>query len=118
MTPIRRPLPKDKQSPLQRAKMAERINNRMNSGITRQSRVVPRQTVTEPGPKPAGYGDVPQIRPVSGPPSNAANPGNKISNLVQPMKKGGKVKCMAKGGSASKRADGCATKGKTKGRII
>lgn len=35
------------------------------------------------------------------------------------MKKGGKVKCMAKGGmTASKRADGCATKGKTKGRII
>ena len=37
------------------------------------------------------------------------------------MKKGGTVKKMAKGGSvgsASKRADGCATKGKTKGRII
>ena len=37
------------------------------------------------------------------------------------MKKGGSVKKMAKGGSvssASKRADGCATKGKTKGRII
>lgn len=37
-------------------------------------------------------------------------------------KKGGKVKKMAKGGSvkssASKRADGCATKGKTKGRFI
>jgi hypothetical protein len=36
-------------------------------------------------------------------------------------KKGGDVKKMAKGGSvssASKRADGCATKGKTKGRII
>ena len=37
------------------------------------------------------------------------------------MKKGGAVKKYAKGGSvssASKRADGCATKGKTKGRII
>ena len=34
-------------------------------------------------------------------------------------KKGGTVKCMSKGGStASKRADGIATKGKTKGRII
>ena len=36
-------------------------------------------------------------------------------------KKGGMIKKMAKGGSvssASKRADGCATKGKTKGRII
>ena len=37
------------------------------------------------------------------------------------MKKGGCVKKMASGGkvgSASKRADGCATKGKTKGRMI
>jgi len=32
---------------------------------------------------------------------------------AKPMKKGGMVKS-----SASKRADGCATKGKTKGRII
>ena len=37
------------------------------------------------------------------------------------MRKGGKVKKMAKGGSvssASKRGDGCATKGKTKGRFV
>lgn len=38
---------------------------------------------------------------------------------ISGMKKGGKVKKMAKGGSAaSKRADGCATKGKTKGRFV
>jgi hypothetical protein len=35
------------------------------------------------------------------------------------MRKGGKVKKMAKGGStASKRGDGIATKGKTKGRFV
>ena len=37
------------------------------------------------------------------------------------MKRGGAVKKMAKGGSvssASKRADGCANKGKTKGRFV
>lgn len=35
------------------------------------------------------------------------------------MKRGGKVKKMAKGGStASKRADGCAQRGKTKGRFV
>lgn len=35
------------------------------------------------------------------------------------FKKGGKVKKMAKGGStASKRADGCATQGKTKGKFV
>jgi hypothetical protein len=34
------------------------------------------------------------------------------------FKKGGKVKCMSKGGStASKRADGIAVKGKTRGKI-
>ena len=32
---------------------------------------------------------------------------------------GGKVKKMARGGSsASRRADGCAVKGKTKGRVV
>lgn len=38
----------------------------------------------------------------------------------QGMKKGGKVgcKCMAKGGSASSRADGCAQRGKTRGKIV
>ena len=39
----------------------------------------------------------------------------------QNMKRGGAVKKMAKGGSvssASKRADGCATKGKTKGKFV
>ena len=34
------------------------------------------------------------------------------------MKKGGAVKKMASGGSASSRADGCATKGKTKGAMV
>ena len=34
------------------------------------------------------------------------------------MKKGGRVKKMASGGSASKRADGCAIKGKTRGKIV
>ena len=42
-------------------------------------------------------------------------------NLKLGMKKGGAVKKMASGGkvsSASKRADGCAVKGKTRGRIV
>jgi hypothetical protein len=34
------------------------------------------------------------------------------------MAKGGKVKPKAKGGSVSKRADGCAQRGKTKGRMV
>ena len=34
------------------------------------------------------------------------------------MKRGGAVKKMSSGGSASSRADGCAVKGKTKGRMV
>ena len=34
------------------------------------------------------------------------------------MKRGGKVKKMAKGGSASRRGDGCATQGKTRGKMV
>ena len=45
-----------------------------------------------------------------------------VADVDRPtMRRGGKVKKMAKGGSvssASKRADGCATKGKTKGRMV
>jgi len=41
------------------------------------------------------------------------------ANARLAFKKGGKVKKMAKGGStASKRADGCAVKGKTKGKMV
>ncbi len=44
---------------------------------------------------------------------------NQLAAMQAPrMKKGGKVKKMAKGGSASSRADGCAIKGKTKGRFV
>ncbi len=35
-----------------------------------------------------------------------------------PFKEGGKVKKMAKGGTASKRGDGCAQRGKTKGKMV
>lgn len=40
------------------------------------------------------------------------------TTMGQGMKKGGATKCMAKGGSASKRADGIAQRGKTRGKIV
>jgi len=49
----------------------------------------------------------------------ATRAGMQDDKRMASMKKGGKVKKMAKGGStASKRADGCCTKGKTKGRFV
>lgn len=47
--------------------------------------------------------------------------GNEVADTDTPqttMRRGGKVKKMAKGGSASSRADGIARKGKTKGRMV
>ena len=63
---------------------------------------VPSMTVAAPIPRPI--------------PPSAAGLGS--FQETQGMKKGGRVKKMAKGGSASSRADGCAVKGKTKGRIV
>jgi hypothetical protein len=53
----------------------------------------------------------------------AGKPGDAEEVMVmeagEGMRKGGRVKKMAKGGStASKRGDGCATKGKTKGKFV
>ena len=60
---------------------------------------------------------------VSGTPKTNINVNLIDDKFEKGLKKGGKVKAkkMAKGGSvssASKRADGCAVKGKTKGRMI
>jgi hypothetical protein len=41
-----------------------------------------------------------------------------ILNSGTGKKRGGKVKKMASGGTASKRADGCCVRGKTKGRMV
>mgnify|MGYP003338991766 CR=1 FL=1 len=74
-----------------------------------------------------GSGIGPALLPPGGPGPGGMpmSPGAPVGAAVHPMaaKKGGKVKVkkMAKGGSvssASKRADGIATKGKTKGRYI
>jgi hypothetical protein len=43
--------------------------------------------------------------------------GEALKSLVN-KKQGGSIKKMAKGGTASSRADGCATKGKTRGRMV
>jgi hypothetical protein len=48
-------------------------------------------------------------------------PTTTFGTLIKRKAKGGAVKKMAKGGkvsSASKRADGCATKGKTRGKMV
>jgi len=71
----------------------------------------PPQTVTRPPPMPASSGATaggmgPMNAGMGGRPPSTPNPAM--------MKKGGPVKKMASGGSASKRADGCAQRGKTR----
>jgi len=51
--------------------------------------------------------------------ANKALNGGVTTGILRPgLAKGGAVKKMAKGGSASSRADGCAQRGKTKGRFV
>jgi len=76
-----------------------------------------------PGPMPPNPGPVIN-RPVSRPPTGPMNPGPMPPPPVGGgMKRGGKVKSMSSGGStsksssASKRGDGIAQRGKTKGRM-
>jgi len=57
---------------------------------------------------------MPMRRPM--PPAMPAGDGGMAPPMG--MKKGGSVKKMSSGGSASNRADGCATKGKTKGKQV
>ena len=45
-------------------------------------------------------------------------PSKEVKKFDENYKHGGKTKCMAKGGSASARADGCAIRGKTKGKMV
>ena len=55
---------------------------------------------------------------LGGAPKTSVNVNLVDDKFEKGLKKGGAVKKMAKGGStASKRADGCAVRGKTKGRI-
>ena len=72
-------------------------------------------------PKPASLAPVVSTRPPAPAPTGPMTPvrggGMAPASVATMMKKGGKVKCMAKGGSASKRADGIAKQGKTKGKI-
>jgi hypothetical protein len=63
---------------------------------------MPKKPMMPVAPKPRGPGMAPDESVMPSPPMGGA----------LGMKKGGSV------GSASKRADGCATKGKTKGRMI
>jgi len=64
-----------------------------------------------------GYGDQGQFFGGSGRGGAKPNTDEELTSGKSAMKKGGKVKKMANGGSASSRADGIAVKGKTRGKI-
>ena len=65
-----------------------------------------------------GYGDLGQFAGGSGRGGGAKpNTDEELTSGKSAMKRGGKVKKMANGGSASSRADGIAVKGKTRGKM-
>jgi len=83
--------------------------------LDRQIEMLKRQAAEQAQavPQRSRLGGVPGAMKALGGPQGRANLGG--------MKKGGKVKQMKKGGkvsSCSKRADGCAKRGKTKGRMV
>jgi len=88
-----------KLSPQARQMMAQKL------AMIQAARSAPAPSVPRPA-MPPGAGGPPQMPPpgAGGPP-----PG---------MKTGGAVKAFAKGGSVSSRADGCAQRGKTRGKIV
>lgn len=88
-----------KLSPQARQMLAQKL------AMMQAARRAPAPNVPRPG-MPPGAGGPPQMPPpgAGGPP-----PG---------MKTGGAVKAFAKGGSVSSRADGCAQRGKTRGKIV
>ena len=60
----------------------------------------------------------PVKRGVYDPDSGAPPPQDIDGGSVKPAPKASKPKKMASGGSASSRADGCAQRGKTRGRMV
>jgi len=74
-------------------------------------------------PVTLGVNATPQLGDSTQPQNQPVSPAD-VRNTYSPgMKKGGVVKKMAKGGavkasSASRRGDGCAAKGKTKGSFV
>ena len=61
-------------------------------------------------------GDIGAASGETGPNMGQVNKGG--YDASEGMKRGGKAKCMSGGGSASSRGDGCAVRGKTKGRFV
>lgn len=93
-----------------KADLAEMVAKRSNpSG--KSSAQMTREMMEKKAAKPAAPAPTTPEPPISSfnTPPNA---------MPSEMKKGGAVKKMAKGGSVSSRADGCAQRGKTKGRVI
>jgi len=74
----------------------------------------------KPPTDPEGVAAVKKLIPKT-PPKKPVPPKDTVFREGMPVPQdidGASVKKMAKGGSASSRADGCATKGKTKGTMI
>ena len=80
-------------------------NPRLVNPVSGGTIATPKPAPTIPGMRPPGPAPTGPMVPVRG-------GGMAPASVATMMKKGGKVS------SASKRADGCATKGKTKGKMV
>ena len=104
------------------------LKDRYDTGTTDEDIAVAKQQAAEMAKQmmqPAGQGTMGYPAPAKMPELKTKDTGDKnevdIKGVLpegyknaKPVKKGGAVKKMAKGGTASSRADGCAVRGKTK----
>jgi hypothetical protein len=101
--------------------MQKRGADMLGGGTPQAVSVQAPQQPQQSSPYAANLGAAPVSTPA--PTSAAPTPAANGANFATPMKRGGKVKKMASGGmtsksSASRRGDGIASRGKTKGRMV
>jgi hypothetical protein len=111
--------PAEQKSIGNKSKMGEyvpRDSDTRKGEIMRSKNAVPRDEYVRSGQKSFDTEREPEALPSTNKPgTNISYENTETSDMS--MRHGGRVKKMASGGSASSRADGIATKGKTRGKI-
>ncbi len=103
--------------------MQKRGADMLGGGTPQAVSVQAPQQSQQSSPYAANLAAAPAATPAPTPAAPAPAPAANGANFATPMKRGGKVKKMASGGmtsksSASRRGDGIASRGKTKGRMV
>ena len=119
------PMSKPKPDTTSRISASDKIGPNMGRGTSPKPKPKPKAVAVKPLKDTSGdyytadgiSGDIGSASGEMGADMRQVNKGG-YDPESEGMKRGGKVKKMAGGGSASSRGDGCAQRGKTKGKVI